>query len=789
MTTYEPGSVIAGYRIDSLLGRGGMAVVYRAEDVRLGRKVALKLLTPERADDEQFRQRFIQESRLAASLDHPNIVPIYGAGENDGQLYIAMRYVVGPDLKDLLADQGGRLPLDVTLGLFRQIGEALDAAHRAGLVHRDVKPANILIAESQQYPGDAGAHHAYLTDFGLTKRTTEPSPGLTSTGHFLGTVDYVSPEQIQGKPVGPGADIYALGCVLYQCLTGLPPYRRDDDAALLFAHLIETPAPVSSIRPEVPDAVDAVVARAMAKDPADRYGSCEELVDDLESAFAVAEDEVRQPSGPIVAFPAPADDPDEAAPSEDWLLFEESAQPAGPAVDERDAATVPAPFPVADSGWPVVTAQVSSVPADDPRPSGSRRRRSLVRLVVVGLLALALGADAAGAEPIDPVEAMAVQAEPADSVGDDPFTPTTTPTDPGQPADGGPAPDAEGGAPKDDAPVTGDTPGLYGGTGTEICDPAAMVAFFDTHPDRAQAWADALGIPVGEIEAFLGTLTPVVLLTDTAVTNHGFRDGEANAYQAVLEAGTAVLVDEYGVPRVRCACGNPLDAPTEVDQVEYTGETWSGLGDQPVTVIEPAPESVESFVVVVAEDDTTALVDRPRGTDGDQDEPAATEDEAAGELPEDPTTAEPGADGDGSTGTGEEPTTGGTTGEDPAPEGSTGGESTTDGSTGSGEEPTTEGSTGEEPTTEGSTGEEPTTEGTTTEGTTGTGEEPTTEESTGENPAPDGSTGEEPATDGSTGTGEEPTTDGSTGENPATDGSTGTDESPVPDETAGTENA
>src|SRR4051794_35522030 len=203
MNTYEPGTEIAGYRIESLIGRGGMAVVYRAEDTRLGRKVALKLLTPQLADSEQFRQRFIQESQLAASLDHPNIVPIYEAGEADGQLYIAMRYVVGSDLQGLLAEQGGQLPLDWTLPLFGQIGDALDAAHDAGLVHRDVKPANVLVAEGQERPGHARVQHVYLTDFGLTKRAAELTGGLTGTGHFLGSVDYVSPEQIQGKPVGP----------------------------------------------------------------------------------------------------------------------------------------------------------------------------------------------------------------------------------------------------------------------------------------------------------------------------------------------------------------------------------------------------------------------------------------------------------------------------------------------------------------------------------------------------------------------------------------------------------
>src|SRR3954453_4364902 len=286
MTTHQPGNEIAGYRIESLIGRGGMAVVYRAEDTRLGRKVALKLLSPQLADNEEFRQRFIRESRLAASLDHPNIVPIYEAGEADGQLFIAMRYVVGSDLKGLLTE-GGPLPDDRTLRLLGQIADALDAAHRAGLVHRDVKPANVLVAAALESGRYASGGHVYLTDFGLTKRSAEMSAGLTGTGHFLGTVDYVSPEQIQGKQAGPATDVYALGCVLYECLTGQLPYRRDDDAALLWAHLVELPPPVTAIRPELPGAVNAVVTRAMAKDPADRSGSCQELVDELAEALAM----------------------------------------------------------------------------------------------------------------------------------------------------------------------------------------------------------------------------------------------------------------------------------------------------------------------------------------------------------------------------------------------------------------------------------------------------------------------------------------------------------------------
>jgi serine/threonine protein kinase len=287
MVDHESGFEIAGYRVESVIGRGGMAVVYRAEDTRLARKVALKLLTPTLAQNTQFRQRFIRESRLAASLDHPNIVPIYEAGEADGQLFIAMRYVVGGDLKALLESERGPLPLARLLRLFVQVSEALDAAHQLGLVHRDVKPGNILVTRGYEPSGHAYSDHVYLTDFGLTKRTTSLSGALTGTGHFLGTVDYVSPEQIQGAPLGPATDIYALGCVLYECLSGQVPFHRDDDAALLWAHLVDTAPPVSGVRPDLPPAVNDVVARAMAKTPDARYPSCRDLVRDLEVALGL----------------------------------------------------------------------------------------------------------------------------------------------------------------------------------------------------------------------------------------------------------------------------------------------------------------------------------------------------------------------------------------------------------------------------------------------------------------------------------------------------------------------
>jgi tRNA A-37 threonylcarbamoyl transferase component Bud32 len=307
------GTEIAGYRVESFISRGGMAVIYRAHDRRLGRRVALKLLAPELSQDERFQQRFLRESRLAASLDHPNIIPIYEAGEASGLLYIVMRYVEGSDMKELL-DREGPLDLDRITAILRQVGAALDAAHARGLVHRDVKPGNILIASGT---GREDPDHVYLTDFGLTKRSSSLS-GQTTSGRFIGTMEYVAPEQIGGKPVDARTDVYSLGCVLYHGLTGEPPFDRDDEAALLWAHLADEPAPVSARRPDLPPGLDAVVAKAMAKAPEDRYGSCRDLIvdfrDEVEGrpgprerrppATTTADRPVRQPAPPRRPPPA-----------------------------------------------------------------------------------------------------------------------------------------------------------------------------------------------------------------------------------------------------------------------------------------------------------------------------------------------------------------------------------------------------------------------------------------------------------------------------------------------------
>src|SRR4051794_511529 len=264
MADLDTGSEFAGCRIEGVLGRGGMGVIYRATELRLGRSVALKLIATEQASDPEVRERFEREARMTASIEHPNVVPVYGAGEEDGHLYLVMRYVPGTDLHHLLRTEGRLAPARAA-SIIAQVADALDAAHAAGLVHRDVKPANVLI----------GGDHAYLSDFGIT-RVQSAETRITDSGNWIGTVDFMAPEHLRGEPTDARADVYALGCVLYTALTGTPPYRRTTVPATITAHLHEPP-PRPSETPGVPVAFDAVIARALAKEPADRYPSAGDL--------------------------------------------------------------------------------------------------------------------------------------------------------------------------------------------------------------------------------------------------------------------------------------------------------------------------------------------------------------------------------------------------------------------------------------------------------------------------------------------------------------------------------
>ena len=278
---FVAGSQVAGYRLEEQIGAGGMAVVFRARDERLHRLVALKILAPALAADSVFRQRFIRESRSAAAVDDPHIIPVHEAGEASGVLFIAMRYVPGGDVRSLL-DREGPLPPSRAAAIISPVASALDAAHAAGLVHRDVKPGNILVDTRPDRPD-----HVYLADFGLSKGALS-SIGLTGSGQFIGTPDYSAPEQIEGRTVDGRTDQYALACAAFELLCGEAPFHRDQGLAVIYAHLSEPPPSLTARLPDLPSAADEVFARAMAKAPADRYASCREFADALRGALGLA---------------------------------------------------------------------------------------------------------------------------------------------------------------------------------------------------------------------------------------------------------------------------------------------------------------------------------------------------------------------------------------------------------------------------------------------------------------------------------------------------------------------
>jgi YVTN family beta-propeller protein len=268
------GTNLGEYYLESVLGRGGMSIVYRADDLRLKRKVALKLLAPELGEDNAFRERFLRESQLAASLDHPNVVPIYEAGELGELLYIAMRYVPGTDLRTLLRSDGALEP-ERSLAIVEQVAAALDAAHERGLVHRDVKPSNVLVT---------GQEHCYLADFGLSTSASDRS-AVADPKQVIGTIDYVAPEQIRDEEIDGRADVYSLACLLYECLTGDVPFRRSSDVAVIYAHLEDAVPAASERKPGLPRAIDDVLRTGMAKDRAERPPACGALVHAARSAF------------------------------------------------------------------------------------------------------------------------------------------------------------------------------------------------------------------------------------------------------------------------------------------------------------------------------------------------------------------------------------------------------------------------------------------------------------------------------------------------------------------------
>ena len=366
---------IPGYRIEALLGRGGMGTVFRAVQLNLGRRVALKVLTPDLAADHRFRRRFLRESRIAASIDHPSIVPIYETGEDGGLLYIAMRFVDGPDLAAVLRREG-RLEPSRALAIMTQVAGALDAAHERGLVHRDVKPANMLLA-----PGPAGTSgHCYLCDFGLIKQidSEQVVSALTITDQFIGTIPYVAPEQIEGKAVDGRTDVYSLGCVLFQCLTGSVPFEGDNDVEVVFAHLGKPPPLLSERFPGLAPSVDGVVARAMAKSKEDRWPTCTALVS------AVAAELGAGPARQGAGHPAGID---QAAATQ--ILGPVRGEPSAPALRGTREPTPPddgAPERERNPTWEGAAPAVHNPTPPEHVPGRRRKRRWLLTLAAVVVL-------------------------------------------------------------------------------------------------------------------------------------------------------------------------------------------------------------------------------------------------------------------------------------------------------------------------------------------------------------------------------------------------------------------
>lgn len=368
------GDEFAGYKIEALLGKGGMGIVYRARHLRLDRPVALKLLPEDLTDDESFRLRFERESRLAAAMEHPNIIPIYEAGEREQLLYIVMRYVAGADLKNVIAKEGALAP-ERALSLVEQAASALDAAHERHLIHRDVKPHNMLISPRTEWTSE----HLYLSDFGLAKKTSA-SAAITATGAFMGTIFYVSPEQIEGHNVGPPTDVYSLGCVFFECLTGKTPFQGESDVSIIGAHL-NTPPPNLSQFIGTPPELDHVITTAMAKAPSERYSSCTDMIMDARS--------VMHRTGFEVTSTPPSGETRAAPPAHTLTAPVQRVD----AAKEATAGTVPAPDFHFNRPGPAPL-RASQVVADWPPPVTKEKQRRWVLPAVLTLVTALLAAAA-----------------------------------------------------------------------------------------------------------------------------------------------------------------------------------------------------------------------------------------------------------------------------------------------------------------------------------------------------------------------------------------------------------
>jgi serine/threonine protein kinase len=571
------GTPFGRYRLLSLIGEGGMGKVYKAHDTVMGRDVAIKVLPRELASESSYEQRFRREASTAARLTEPHIIPIHDSGEIDGQLYLVMPVIDGVDVKALL-DREGPLGPPRAVAVIEQLAAALDAAHAAGLVHRDVKPSNALIV---------GNDFVYLIDFGIAHDAA--ATRLTQTGSFVGTVAYMSPERLNTGVADARSDVYALACVLYECLTGALPFPGASIEQQMAAHLTRVPPKPTEIDPAIPGGFDEVIAAGMAKDPEQRYRSAGELAAAARRALGGASVPTPVPSSPkVTARPAP--------------LVEPSTQ-ASPA---RPAADVAPPVNRSKRNWLIAAAVIVVVAA-----------------IGVGVMLHSVLSSPASSELV-----LTAAADP----GANPFmSPAASPPPPNtQPP---PTVPAHPGTPVATQALPGDRAGLYGGTlNNAECDRDKMTAFLGEHPAQASAFVDALNsdstlswsgghtLTAADIPTYLRELTPTVLRFDTRVTNHGFDGTHPTTLQSVFQPGTAVFVDARGVPRARCYCGNPLTEPVALTgDPKPVGTPWPGYNPEALAQVQPSSAAITNFVLV---DVVTGLpFNRPTGTTGADDTP------------------------------------------------------------------------------------------------------------------------------------------------------------------------
>ena len=603
---------IGQYDAERVLGSGAFATVWLAHDARLDGDVALKVLADNWARDDDVRRRFLDEARVLWRLDSDRAIRVHAVDElEDGRPYFVMDYADRGSLADRMkqrAEAGQRYSEAEALAVSLDIADALAVVHRLGVVHRDLKPSNVLYRTVASHHGDTRAERMVLADFGVA-RALDAATAFTIAA---GTPHYMAPEQMDGH-ADERSDVYAAAVVLYELLAGRVPYPYESVGAVMRAQLSETPPPISSLRDDISPALDAVLARGLAADANERYASASdwsEVLRGVEGAVAVGtlDGEGDRATAETVIRPAGAAAGAAAGGAGVAATASSGGGAAGPPT---------APTPAAPGG------------ASPPPSNGAKRRRNqrvvallIILFLVGGVAAVAVfssGDEAAAGEIfLDPRDATSVgNSGPftAPSINPNVVVPQALATNP----DAVPPPQGIGGGTPS---VVGGEPGLYGGTrDSTVCDPAKLVSFLNENAEKAKAWAETIGIPVSQIQSYVSGLTSVLLRADTRVTNHGFANGAATAVQSVLEAGSAVLVDKFGVPKVKCYCGNPLLEPEPVQsKPEYSGTPWPTFEPTVVQVVQPAPQPVT--VIVLVDVNTGQPFGRPVGTDGGSDENA-----------------------------------------------------------------------------------------------------------------------------------------------------------------------